>query len=779
MTYTIDIKKISVALLLVGYLACSAAFAFQAFHVSNIRIVGLKRVSEAAVMNDLPLKIGETLSETRSSELIRTLYKTGFFKSVELERDGNTLVIRVIERPTVSKLTLNGVKEKDKIQKVLREAGLAEGRMYDPAIVARAQKALEHHYMTKGKYGVKIEPKVVEESPVLMHVKLDIYEGDVAKIHQIKIVGNTAFTEKELCKDFHSASTNWLSWFSSDDKYVKEKLNADLETLRSYYLDRGYIQFQIDSTEVSLTPDKKQLYITIHVTEGDEYCFGEVGIEGQCVVPRETLMAALQPIRCGGTFSRKCLLEVKEALEDELGSEGYSFAEVRPAHDVDEVHKKVNISFHIDPKRRVYVRRIHFVGNATTKDEVLRRELPQMEGTWISTGLIRAGKQRIISKGFGTTVEVETTEVPGYPDLVDITYKLEEARLGQVGAGIAFSQAEKLAFNFSLSQENFFGTGKAVDFNFDNSRACTNYSLGYQDPYFTIDGIGMGASAYYTKNDLSKTTHIAHYATDALGGEVRWVFPMSAYEAFKVSVGYDDTHLKAPRHHASREVLAFIAKNGTKFQECSTGLAWVYDSLDQRLFPTCGLIQTVAGKVVVPGAKLQYYRLTYDMAWFYPLTDSNRWVFNVSSNLGIGNGYGKTRLLPFYKNFFAGGSQYVPGFQENSLGPKDSTNHPFGGNALVAGTVGLIFPTPFKPDTKAVRTALCLNAGQVYDTRCKEELVNGVWVSRNPAGLRFSAGLWVTWHSPMGPLKFGLFKPLRLKKGDEKQYFSFSAGTSF
>ncbi len=773
------------ALILISSLACFNAFAFQAFTVNGIKIIGLQRVSEAAVLNDLPLQVGQTLSEGQSSELIRTLYKTGFFQSVDLERNGNTLVIRVVERPSVSKLTLKGVKEKDKILKVLRDAGLAEGRMYDPALLARAQKALEHHYLTKGKYAVKIEPCVVEEEPCLMHVTLDIYEGDIAKIHQIAIIGNTCFSADELMKDFHSAKTNWLSWFSNDDQYVKEKLQADLETLRSYYLDRGYIQFQIDSTEVSLTPDKKHLYITIHVTEGEKYCFGEVGVEGDCIVPRETLEKALTPIACNTTFSRKNLLEVKQALEETLGCSGYSFADIRPTHEVDECNRKVNVRFHIVPNRRVYVRRINFVGNATTRDEVLRRELPQMEGTWVSTGLIRAGKENILRKGFGSTVEVETKEVPGFCDQVDLTYRLEEARLGQIGAGIAYSQAEQLAFNFSISQENFLGTGKAVDFTFDNSKASTNYQIGYQDPYFTIDGIGMGASAYYTKSNLSKTENVAHYATDALGTEMRWVFPMSSKEAFKVSVGYDDTHLHPPHRCASLEVQEFIAKNGTKYKEFSSGVAWVYDTLDQRLFPTTGLMQTLAGKVSIPGADLQYYKLSYDMAWFYPITDSNRWVFNITGNLGYGDGYGKTENLPFFKNFMAGGSRYVRGYEENTLGPKDTPSCPgykplpFGGNTLVAGSVSLIFPNPIKPDTKAIRTALFFDVGQVYDTRYKRRLVNGVWVDRNPAGLRCSGGLSLTWHSPMGPLAFSLAKPLVVKKGDKKQAFSFNAGTSF
>ncbi len=767
----------STLLILVGILAFFQAEAFQSFVVSNIRVDGLHRVSKGAVLEDLPIEVGQTVTDAKATEAIRALYKSGFFKEVTLNRDGNTLVVRVIERPTISKLTLTGIKDKDKVKKLLREAGLAEGQLFDPTILLRAQKELERYYYSRGRYGVKIEPTVAEEKGSLVDVTLAIYEGDVARIKEIKIMGNTLFSEKELLKEFRTAKTNWLSWFSSDDKYNKEKLNADLETLRSYYMDRGYINFQIDSSQVSLSSDKKNIFITIHITEGDKYNFGYVGLAGHFVVPEKELMPLIAPLKSGTAFSRKALLEVKQALENRLGDEGFTFAETRPNHQINERNKSVEIVFEIHPGKRMSVRRILFQGNSTTKDEVLRRELPQMEGTWISNALVKEGKEKILRRGFGSEIEIDTPPVPGTPDELDVVYKIEEARLGQLGGGLGYSPTEKLMFNFSVTQENFFGTGNAVDFNFDKSKATTNYALGYMDPYFTVDGVGMGVSAYFNQTDLSKTTNISSFTTDTLGGEFRWLFPIDKYEFIKVSIGYDDTRLKLDPLVA-QEITSFISRYGNEFREYAVGLAWVYDSLNQRIFPTRGLSQSAGVKTVVPGANQQYYQLSYSLTGYHPLSESEQWVFGVRCNLGYGSGYGKTPRLPFYRNSYAGGINSIRGFEENSLGPKDSNGRAFGGNTLVLGTASLIFPNPIKPDAKSVRTALFLDAGQVYDTSYRHSIVNGA--SRNPRGIRYAVGVSLTWNTPLGaPLSFSLAKPMNVKPGDEKRYFTFSMATQF
>ncbi len=768
-------------ILLVGILSSTHSNAFQTFDVKTIRIQGLQRVSEGAVLEELPIQVGDSLTEAAASEAIQALYKTGFFKSVILNQDGNALVVQLAERPTISKLQLTGIKDKDKIKKLLREVGLAEGRFYDPALLLRTEKELERYYFGRGRYGVKIESKVTEEANSLVNVEVSIYEGNVAKIREIKIVGNHAFPESALLKEFRLSKTNWLSWFSSDDQYNKEKLEADIEILRSYYMDRGYVHFQVDSQQVTLSPNKKQIFITLYVTEGDKYTFGDTRLEGPFVVPKKELVPALAPLQSGNTFSRKTLLEVKQALEFRLGDDGYSFADARPTHEIDEANKKVNIVFHLMPGKRMYVRRILIRGNSTTKDEVLRRELPQMEGTWISTALVKEGKEKILRRGFGSNVDIETPAVSGTSDQVDVIYKIEEARLGQIGGGLGYSATEKLMFNFSISQENFFGTGNGVDFTFDNSKASTNYAVGFQDPYFTVDGIGMGVSGYYNKTNLSKTTNLTNYSTDTFGGEVRWVFPMSKYEALRLSAGYDDTRLTIEQTFAAKELQDFVNKNGKEFKEFVAGIGWNYDSLDQRIFPRSGITQSIDLRAVVPGSKQQYYKINYDIRTYHPLSASELWIASLSGNLGYGSGYGKTDRMPFYKNYMAGGTRFVRGFEENSLGPKDSLGRAFGGNALVAATASIIFPNPIKPDAKSLRTALFFDAGQVYDTRYRKKAVNGAKLDSKARGLRYSLGLSMTWHTPLGgaPLSFSLAKPLNAQPGDEKRHFTFWMGTQF
>ncbi len=770
-------------MVLVGNLSLvDGACAFQTFEVTKIRVEGIKRVSTGAVLDDLPIHVGDQVGEEQTTEAIHALYETGFFKDVKLLQDGKTLVVRVIERPTISDISLTGIKDKEKIKKLLRDLGLAEGRFFDPAVLLNAEKDVERYYLSRGRYGVRIEPTVIEDKQGLVTIKLSIYEGDVARIKKITITGNHLFSEKELTKEFHLAKTNWLSWFTSDDQYNKEKLNADLETLRSFYMDRGYVQFQVDSSQVSLSPDKKSIFVTIQITEGDKFTFGQTKLEGKFVVPKKELEALVEPLKAGNTFSRKVIIEAKQALQDKMGDSGFSAAEAQPMDNIDESTKQVNIIFRLLPGKRMYVRRILIEGNATTKDEVLRREIPQMEGTWISNALVREGRERIMRRGFGSDVDITTKPVPGSNDQMDLIYQIEEARLGQIGAGIGYSPSESLMFNFSISQENFFGTGKAVDFTFDKSKAFTNYAVGYQDPYFTVDGIGMGFSSYYNKSDMSKTSNVSNYSTDTLGGEVRFVFPIGRFDALRVNLGYDNTHLKVEQEYASQDVNEFVNANGNRFSEFTVGLGWNYDSLDRRLFPTKGMSHSVSLQTVVPGARLQYYKATYDVSSYYPLNTAGQWVFSLSGNFGYGSGYGKTRRLPFYRYFVAGGSRYVRGYAENSLGPKDSQGRAFGGNVLVAGTASLVFPNPIKPDAKSLRTALFFDAGQVYDTRYKQRrLPDGRVVDRNPAGLRYSVGLSLTWHTPLAgaPLSFSLAKPLNLKAGEEKRHFTFWMGTQF
>ncbi len=798
------IRFISIILILVGCLVSSESMAFKAFVVKNIRVQGLSRVSQAAVLNDLPIRVGQTLNESEASDAIRALYQTGFFKDVSLSRDGDTLIVHVAERAAISKLSINGIKDKDKVLKTLRESGIAEGRMYDPTLLGQAIKELEKHYFKKGKYGVKIESNVTEETPSMMHVTIDIYEGDIAKIKQIKIVGNKSFKESELMKDFHSSKTNLMSWMTNDDQYAKEKLYADLETLRSYYMDRGFIHFQVDSTQVSLTPNKKCIYITIHINEGDKYTFGKATVSGKYVVAEENVSCAVEPICAGETFSRKTILMVKKGLEDLMGNYGYAQAEARVNPVINEECKTVDIHYEMVPGKRMYVRRICFSGNVSTRDEVLRRELAQMEGTWISTMLLAEGKTSIMRRGFATEVEIETIPVPGTEDQVDVIYKVDEARTGQIGGGLGYSGTEKFMLNFNISQENFFGTGKLVEFSWDKSSSQNTVQVNYLDPYFTIDGIGMGASVYFSKVDLRKTTAVSDYTTDNFGGEFRFVFPLSKFDSFFTSFGYDNTHLKVPFRlipgtritTPAPEIQDFVMRYGKNLDEYLVGAGWAYDSLDERLFPKRGLHQALRLRAAVPGSNVPYYKITYDFQWFQPICNSDRWIINVASCLGYGDGFGRPRTkhglpsnrqLPFYRHFYAGGTRYVRGFEENSLGPPDGFGRAFGGNVLTTATVALIFPNPIKPDAKSLRTSIFFDAGQVYDTHFRDKLLKNYQVLGgsnrrigNHSGIRYSVGLSLTWHSPLGaPITISLARPLNAHKGDHKKAFNFWMGTQF
>jgi len=760
-------KKSLVFVLLVGFFSCGQLLA-ETFNAHSIRIEGLRRISKDAVLQAFDLKMPAVIDEKKSTEIIQALFKTGFFQDVKLEKEGQILVAKLKERPTIEKLTLTGIREKDKITKILKEKGLAEGRVFNPTALGAAQKELEQYYLARGRYGVRIEP-TIKETEDKINLQIAIFEGDMARIREIKIVGNKAFKVAALLKDLHLSTTNWLSWYTHDDQYSKEKLNADLESIRSYYMDRGYINFQIDSTQVSLSSDKKYVYITINVTEGDVFSIGQTTISGNFPGIKNKMEKVLSYLKTGTTFSRKNILEVKQALEDKLGSEGYSFAEVRPNTEVDVLKKQVHIDFHLVPAKLVYVRQIHITGNTTTQDEVVRRELPQMEGTWIATDLIKEGKTYILRRGFATNVEVETIPLPNEADKVDVLYKIEEAKVREFSASIGYSPTERFMFRLGLSQQNFLGTGKTIDFMFDNSRANTTYKLGYLDPFFTIDGIGLGANAYFSKTDLSNATNVTDYSTDALGVDANWIFPISKHEVFRILLGYNHTHLKVDPLREAEEVRSFVNRHGKRYVEYLTELGWGFDTLDRHIMPTTGMSQNLSMRLALPNSKLNYYRVNYEGNYYQPIKGD--FILNLTGAAGFGNGYGKSKRLPFFKNFYAGGIGSVRGFRENSLGPKDSRGSPFGGNAMVSGTAAVIFPNPIKPDAKTIRTSVFFDVGQVFDTRNKS-------THKNIGGLRYSTGLALSWQTPLGsPLIISIARPLNLKHGDSKKGIAVTFGT--
>ncbi|PCH57587.1 MAG: outer membrane protein assembly factor BamA [Legionellales bacterium] len=758
--YTMKLKFI--ILLLCCVMAGNIA-AFESFTVQKIKVVGLKRISKGAVDSNMSFTTGQKLTQIKATKIIRQLFNTGFFTKVNLERDKSTLIIKILERPSIGSLKVTGIKLDDKIKKLLRDHSVASGLQYNAANLAKVEKALEWHYLRSGKYAVRISSKVTKEARNRVIVHLDIFEGDVAKVKQVDFVGNNSFSDKILNKELLLAKSNWLSWLYSDDQYSKERLEAGLENVRSYYMDRGYINFKIDSTQVALTADKKHIYITVNVSEGDKYVFAKSKLAGDFKVSRAPLEKNLAFIQSGEVFSRALVLEVKDALQDTMGDSGYVFAIARPVPDINTVKKTVAMTFYLKPQQLIYVDKIHIVGNVTTQDEVLRRELEQMEGSIASTRKIREGKYNILRQGHAADVNVQTAKVGTETDTIDLTYQVAEQRRGELSAGFNYANTTKFSFQLGARQPNFLGTGKDTSFVFSNSKTNTTYNIGYEDPYYTIDSIGFGANAYHTKNHLSEGSKVTDYATDTFGSNFTWSLPIAKYTYFRNGFGYDNTKLKFGGSVA-KEVKSFVAKHGKKYQGFFVTSGLGYSSLNRPLFPTRGQSHNFDVKLMLPGQKLKYYTSTYDMKWFQPLNKSESYIFNISSSLGYGNGYGDNAGMPFFKHFYS--ASYVAGFEENTLGPKDSRGQSFGGNILAAAAVKLIIPTPFAPNSRSLRTALFVNGGQVFSDNSRSD------------GLRYSAGISIVWNTPLGaPVVFSFAKALNAKRGDERRNFAFSLGT--
>ena len=767
--------KFQFARYLAGFLfglliSISPAFAFDSFVVQKIKIDGLKRISQDAVLQELNLKVGQKLTSDKAQQIIKSLYKTNFFKDVQLERDGNNLVVKLKERSIISKLEITGIKSKDPINKILKEAQIIEGLVYDPGAIHKAEREIERHYLSRGRYGVQVVTKVNEQLRDRVEVTFSIYEGDEAKIKEIKIIGNTKFKESVLLKKFFHGKTNWLSWYTKNDRYFKEKLDADLEVLQSYYMDRGYINFQVDSTQVSLTADKKHVYITINITEGEQYQFGKITLSGQFILPKKEFETIVDSnLKDGDTFSRKVLWETKKQIEDKLGDVGYSKSEARLNFETIEEQRKINVDIAVSPNQRIMVRKVMISGNYLTQDFVLRRMLPQFESTWVSNKDIQEGKQHILRYGYAGKVDVVTHPVVDKEDQVDLEYKMEEQRTMQLHAGISYSGSEGLGYNLGADVKNFIGTGRDVGFLFENSKVTTSYKFNYYNPYFTMDGLGFGYDLYFQRHNLSRRSNIFDYSTDNIGGNLSWSMPVSQYSASFLGFGYNETKLHTPGN-PPLEIKDFTKKKGFSYQEYIVNVGWRYNSLDRYIFPTSGLTQRAVVKQNVPPSKLKYYVLSYESSWYKPIVDS--YIFNFSSDLSYGGKYGNDPY-PFFRNFFIGGADSLRGFEERSLGPKDSQHRPIGGNLLVNFRTAVIFPVPFKPDLENVRPSLFMDIGQVYDTYNK--------YNRDPnRGLRYAAGVSVAINTPLGvPVTLSLAKPLNAKKNDQKETFSFTFAANY
>ncbi len=755
----------------------SALVAADSFHVEDIRVDGLQRISHGAVFRAFGIEVGDSVNDQQLAEASRRLFQTSYFNDIQLLRDDNVLVIRVTERPSISQIKIEGndAIETEALLNGLSSLGLSEGEVFQRATLEKIRLELSRIYAAQGRYNSWIDLTVEDLPENRIGVNVVIKEGEAASIQHINIVGNTVFTDEELREQFDLSTPGFWSFFFKDDHYKREKFGGDLERLRSYYLNRGYINFKIDSTQVSITPDRKHVYITINVTEGDIYRFGSFELAGDLVVPEDELVHEVQLVE-GEVFSRELAINSTTAISDRLGNDGYLRANVNPRYDVDEETKTVDITFVVDPGNRMYVRRIEFRGNKTSSDEVLRREMRQMEASWAASDKIEASKVRLDRLGYFSSVNVNTKPVAGTEDQVDLEYSVAEQLSGSLTASIGFSQSSGIILAGKVAQKNFLGTGKQVSVGMNTSKTDTEYSFSYNDPYYTVDGVSRGFDAYFLQQDFDEDD-VSNYNLDTFGFNVNFGYPINEYQRLRFSAGYENTEVKL-NDDIPEEITSFISEEGDSYNQFTGSLSWTDNHLNKGLLASAGYKQAVTLEFSLPGSSLNYYKLNYEGNRYFPLAGD--WILNLRGGLGYAGSYGDTSSMPFYKNFFSGGLGSVRGFKNNSLGPRANNDDedPLGGDIQVEGSVELIFPFPFGDDDGKLRSLVFFDIGNVFESDCLDSNPNcssGFEYDE----MRSSVGIGVSWLTFIGPLSFSIATPVTSESGDETESFQFALGRTF
>ncbi|MBL8246143.1 MAG: outer membrane protein assembly factor BamA [Rhodanobacteraceae bacterium] len=772
-------KKLVASILLA--LSGAAALAADDFVISDIRVDGLERISAGTVYTYLPVQKGDRLDRGRAAEALRALYKTGFFKDVRLDRQGDILVVTVVERPAISTITLVGNKDikTEELQKGLNNIGLAEGETFDQLNIERVTQELTRQYNNRGKYNVKITPSVKALDRNRVDVTITIAEGKAAKIKHINVVGNTSYTDEEIRDEFELDTTNWLSWYRRDDQYSREKLSGDLEKLRAYYLDRGHVDFDVESTQVSVSPDRRNVYITANVSEGPIYTVGDVRLTGKFVV-EESVLKRLVMFKSGETFSRKKLEQTSEYIQKLLGNFGYAFANVSPIPNVDRDKRIVDITMLVDPGKRVYVRRINFEGNTKTLDEVLRREMRQFEGGWYNQAAIDRSKVRLERLGFFKKVEVETPKVAGSEDQVDIVVKVEEQQTGNFQFGVGYSELQGAILSVALSFDNFLGTGNRVGFAVSNNRIYKRFDASYYNPYYTDEGVSRGFNLSYRELD-SAQANLASYTSNVGQVGITYGLPLSEYDRIQFRLAADHTQIDIFPGLTPDEYIPFVYDNRT-FNSWRLETSWFRDSRNRFFSPTDGSLTKFVGEVVLPPSELQYYKISAQYQRYFPLTQS--FTLMINGELGYGDSYGSSKTnpvpgsdgerlgFPFWENYYSGGVRSVRGFRDNTLGPRLQSGNqdlPVGGALNVIGNVEFLFPTPFTKGADTIRLGAFFDVGNVYKD----------FDSFDAGELRYSTGLTMQWRAPVGPIVINLAYPLNAKDGDDIERIQFSFGNQF
>ena len=816
-------KRIAAAIVLA--LACAPASSlaqsstqsstrFEPFTVSDIRIDGLQRISSGTVFTYLPIERGDVVDQARAAEAIRALFRTGFFNDINLTRQGEILVISLTERPAINQITLVGNKDikSEELLKGLKDIGLSEGETFDRLQLERVTQELVRQYNNRGKYNVSINPSVSNLDRNRVDITIDVKEGKAAKIKHINIVGNETFDDESILDTWESDTTNWLSWYNRDDQYSREKLSGDLEKLNAFYLDRGYVDFNVESTQVSISPDRREMYLTANVREGEVYTFGEVKISGDTIIPIEELNR-LVLVRKGDTFSRRMLELTADSITSVLSNIGYAFASVQPIPQIDRENRVVSLNFFVEPGKRVYVRRILFKGNTRTSDEVIRREMRQFEGMWFSQAAIDRSKIRLQRLGFFEDISIETPTVPGADDQVDVVISMKERTSGSFVFGLGYSQLSGVITSVSVQQNNFFGTGNRVAFTVQNNDFVKRLDFSYLDPYFTDDGVSLGYNLIYRELD-SGQQNVANYTSD--NGALQAVFgiPLTETDTVGLLIGIDRNQINAFRGVTPDPIVDYIdALNKRTFNAWRAEISWARDSRNAFFNPTRGTFQRVGAELTLPGSTVEYYKLNYQFARYWPL--STKVVLLTAAEIGYGDNYDKARSrdlpltipdpndtnpddgidriplldangnqvfntvtadgLPFFENFYAGGVRSIRGFEDNTLGPSfqfpglsgSGFRQSLGGSFKTTGTLELIFPTLLDSDT--TRVSAFFDFGNVYEDLDAFDV----------GEFRASAGVALQWQAPIGPIVLNLSTPVKQKDGDQIERLQFTFGTQF
>ncbi len=810
------IKRLLAASLLTVTLFANAAEQ-RSFQVQDIRIEGLQRVTLGAALLSMPVRVGDVIDRDDIAQTIKQLYDSGSFEDIQVFRDGDALLVRVKERPTISSIEFlgNDAIKDDQLEESLQASGIRVGEALDRTQLSSLEKGLQEFYYGVGKYSAQVQAIVTPLPRNRVDLKFSFLEGVSAEIQQINIIGNERFTESELLAEI--SLRDHKPWWNplADKKYQKQKLAADIESLRSFYLDQGYIRFQVENTQVSITPEKKGLYITLKVDEGEQYTVNDVRLTGELLDKEQELMDLL-PLEEGELYSGATITRTEDLLTRHLGQFGYAYPRVSTFPEINDEDNTVDLTIAIDPGVRVYVRQVSFQGNDITKDEVLRREMRQMEGAWLSNKSIEDSKTRLNRLGFFETVDVETVRVPGQEDLVDVVFRVKEQPSGSFNAGIGYGTESGLSLNAGIQQDNFLGSGNKVGINASSNKYSKDFSINYDDPYFTIDGVSFGGRLFY--NDFqAANANIVDYSNTTYGARGTLSWPVNENNRLSVGAGLELNSLTRRNAYVQLERFWEIYRDSgadgdtrASFTALDLRTGWHRTTLNRGTFATDGSSQDWNFKFTVPGSDVQFFKTSFETRHLFPISDNHRWVFAVRGRVAYGNGYGKTdngddHILPFYENFYAGGSTSMRGFRSNTVGPKglliagDDANSPdaaivgtdtaIGGNTLAVGSAELIFPTPFVSDDvrNLVRTTAFMDFGNVWDTEFDPSGLEGSCRANcdrlddytDPARLRVSAGVTLQWLSPMGPLVFSLATPIQRYSGDRSEVFSFNIGTGF